>query len=308
MTATDNDNNVDVLARSGIFRDLPGEVLAEIAKAVRPQMVPPQTLIFGEGDPGDSLYIICSGRVRVFRSDESGLEIDLAVQGPGEAFGEISLLSGEPRSACVQVLEETHLLVLSKDDFDRILRKFPATSRVFFREMRRRLLRDEERLEGEVRESYKASRVSWFDFVVVLGVSVLLAMIFNSSNPNGIPILPAPPSSTIPVISAAAAMKDVQLGNALILDAMPENFYQKRHIQGSVNMPLALFDIVYAMTFSDENKERKIIVYGSTMSRPYDLELADKLLLRGFDQVSILEGGVDAWEAQGYPVTEQVKK
>jgi len=193
MTATDNDNNVDVLARSGIFRDLPGEVLAEIAKAVRPQMVPPQTLIFGEGDPGDSLYIICSGRVRVFRSDESGLEIDLAVQGPGEAFGEISLLSGEPRSACVQVLEETHLLVLSKDDFDRILRKFPATSRVFFREMRRRLLRDEERLEGEVRESYKASRVSWFDFVVVLGVSVLLAMIFNSSNPNGIPILPAPP-------------------------------------------------------------------------------------------------------------------
>jgi rhodanese-related sulfurtransferase len=73
-------------------------------------------------------------------------------------------------------------------------------------------------------------------------------------------------------------------------------------------MPLALFDIVYAMTFADEDKERKIIVYGNTISRPYDVELAEKLLLRGFDKVSILEGGLDAWDAKGYPVAEQAKK
>jgi rhodanese-related sulfurtransferase len=309
MTLTDDDNSVEVLARSGVFRDLPGEVLAEIAKAVRLRIVPPHSIIFKEGDPGDSLYIISSGKVRVFRRDETGMEIDLAIQGPGEAFGEIALLSGEPRSACVQVLDEAHLLVLSKEDFDRILREFPATSRVFFREMRGRLLRDEQRIEVEVREAYRASRVSWFDFVVVLGLSVLLALIFNSSNPNGVPFLPTFQSnSNISVISPAAAIKDVQLGNALILDAMPENFYQKRHIEGAVNMPLALFDIVYAMTFADENKERKIIVYGNTISRPYDVELADKLLLRGFDKVSILDGGLDAWEAKGYPVVEQAKK
>lgn len=309
MTLSDSDNKVEVLARSGIFRDLPGEVLAEIGKAVRLEVVPPQTIIFKEGDPGDSLYIISSGKARIFRSDATGMEIDLAIQGPGEAFGEIALLSGEPRSACVQVLDETHLLVLSKEDFDRILREFPVTSRVFFREMRRRLIKDEERLEMEVREAYRASRVSWFDFVAVLGVSVLLAVIFNFSNPNGVPFFPAFPSnSNISVISPAAAMKDLQLGDALIVDAMPENFYQKRHIQGAVNMPLALFDIVYAMTFADENKERKIIVYGNTISRPYDVELADRLLLRGFDRLSILEGGLDAWAAKGYPIAEQAKK
>jgi rhodanese-related sulfurtransferase len=309
MAKTDSNKNVEILAKSEIFRDLPGEVLAEIGKSVRLQIVPPHRMIFKEGDPGDSLYIIRSGKVRVFRRDESGMELVLAIQGPGEAFGEIALLSGEARSACVEVLDEAELLVLSKDDFDRILREFPATSKFFFREMRRRFLNDEQLLEGEVRDAYQASRISWFDFIVVLGVSVVLAMFFNYSNPNGVPVFPTiPTNSNISVITPSAAKEDVQRDNALILDAMPENFYQKRHIQGAVNMPLSLFDIVYAMTFADEDKERKIIVYGNTISRPYDVELADKLLLRGYKSVSILKGGLDAWEAEGYPVAEKAKQ
>jgi len=309
MANNDSNNNVEILAKSEIFRDLPGEVLAEIGKAVRLQIVPPHSMIFKEGDPGDGLYIIRSGKVRVFRRDESGMELVLAIQGPGEAFGEIALLSGEARSACVEVLDEAELLVLSRDDFDRILREFPATSKFFFREMRRRLLSDEQRLEVEVRDAYQASRISWFDSIVVLGVSVVLAIFFNYSNPNGVPVFPTAPSgSDISVISPPAAKEDVQRDNALILDAMPENFYQKRHIQGAVNMPLSLFDIVYAMTFADEDKERKIIVYGNTISRPYDVELADKLLLRGYKSVSILKGGLDAWEAEGYPVAEKAKQ
>jgi len=138
---------------------------------------------------------------------------------------------------------------------------------------------------------------------------MVLAMIFNYSNPNGVPLFPAFPSSgNIAVISPAAVMEDIRRGDALILDAMPENFYQKRHIQSAVNMPLALFDIVYTMTFADEDKDRKIIVYGDTISRPYDVQLADKLQLRGYKNVSILKGGMDAWEASGFPVTEKTNK
>ena len=82
----------------------------------------------------------------------------------------------------------------------------------------------------------------------------------------------------------------------------------KRHIKGAVNFPLALFDIVYMMTFAKEDKGKKIIVYGGTISKLYDLELADKLLLRGYEQVRILEGGLTAWEEKGYPVEEKVKE
>jgi CRP-like cAMP-binding protein/rhodanese-related sulfurtransferase len=309
MTMSEDDSTKELLARSTIFRDLPKGALDAISQAVRPLVVQKHTTIFREGDPGDSLYIISSGRVRIYRKGENQMEIDLSFPGPGEAFGEMALLTGEPRSADVEVLEETHLLVLSKEDFDGILRDFPDTSKVFFKEMRRWLIRDEKRLEVEVQEAYQASRVSWLDFLVVIGISIMLALIFNYSNPNAIPLLPdLPDKSSIPSISCSAAEAEVQGGDTLILDARPENFYQKSRIRGAVNMPLPLFDIVYMMTLADEDKEKKIIVYGGTISKHYDLELANKLLLRGFQNVRVLEGGLAAWEEKGYPVEEKAKK
>jgi len=73
-------------------------------------------------------------------------------------------------------------------------------------------------------------------------------------------------------------------------------------------MPMAIFDIVYLMSFSEEEKDKEIVVYGNTLSRPYDLEIAEKLLLRGYTDVKVLEGGLAAWEANGYPVEPKVSK
>jgi len=306
---SENESRMEILARSPVFRDLPREALEAISRAVQSLVVPQGTTIFREGDPADSLYIISSGKARVFRKGAEQVEIDLSFPGPGEAFGEMALLTGEPRSADVEVLEETHLLVLSKVDFDRILRDFPDTSKVFFREMRRLLIREERRLEMEVQEAYQASRVSWLDFLVVIAISTILAVFFNYSNPNGIALFPEFPDRTaMASISPAAAMEELAGGDALILDAMPENFYRKRHIKGAVSMPLPLFDIVYMMTLADEDKEKKIIIYGDTISKQYDLELANKLLLRGYQNVRILEGGLAAWEEKGYPVEEKANK
>lgn len=307
--AENDDRKRSVLTRSPIFRNLPDEALEAISRAVEHLDLPKGTTIFKEGDPGDSLYIIESGRVRIFRKEEAGIEIDLSIQGPGESFGEMALLTGEPRSADVQALDPVHLLVLPKEQFEGILRDFPVLSQVFVKEMRRWLLRDEKRLEMEAREAYKASRLSWLDFLVVIAVSAILAVVFNYSNPNGIVLFPKlPDKSSIPVLSPAQAAQELAGGRALILDAMPENFYQKRHIKGAVSMPLGLFDIVYMMSLSEEDKEKEIIVYGGTLSRFYDWEVAGKLLLRGHENVRILEGGLDEWEKLGYPVEAKGKK
>jgi len=306
---TENENRVNVLTKSAIFRDLPKEALDAISRKIQHLVVPQNTLIFKEGDPGDSLYIISSGKARIFRRDENGMEIDLSIQGPGETFGEMALLTGEPRSADVEILEETHLLVISKDHFDQISRDFPEISKILVKEMRRWLLRDEKRLEIEAREAYKASRMSWIDFFLVIAVSVILAVVFNYSNPNGIPLFPdSPDRNSIPAITPSAALEELQRNEAVLLDAMPSNFFQKQHIKGAVNMPLALFDIVYMMTFAEEEKEKKIVVYGRTISRLYDLEVANKLLLRGYRNVRILDGGLTAWETKGYPVEGKAKK
>jgi rhodanese-related sulfurtransferase len=221
----------------------------------------------------------------------------------------MALLTGEPMSADVEVLEDTHLMILSKDKFDRILRDFPDISKTFVKEMKRWLLRDDERLEMEAGKAYKASRTSWVDFFLIIAISIVLAVIFNSTNPNGIPLFPEfPGKSSVAAVSPSAAMEEIQQGETLILDAMPANFYQQRHIAGAVNIPLGIFDIVYLMTFPDEDNEKKILVYGGTISEPYDLEVANRLLLRGYKNVRILEGGLSAWETGGFPVEENAKK
>ncbi len=305
----ENDTNLNILTKSPAFRDLPKEALSAITRAAQDLVVPKHTIICKQGDPGDSLYIISSGKVRIFGRNGRGVEIDLSIQGPGDTFGEMALLTGEPISADAEALEETRLMILSKDQFDSILRDFPEISKAFVKEMRRWLLRNDERLEMEAGRAYRASRRVWVDFFLVIVISIVLAVIFNTTNPNGIPLFPEfPDRSSIPMVSPSAVMQEIQQGETLILDAMPTNFYQQRHIEGAVNIPLGLFDIVYLMTFAEQDKEKKIVVYGGTFSKPYDIEVANKLLLRGYKHVRILEGGLTAWEGRGYPVEEKARE
>jgi rhodanese-related sulfurtransferase len=291
------------------LRDLPPGELDELSRTLESRVVRPSEMIFKEGDPADAFYIIGSGQVRVFVRHENRIERELSVCGPGEHFGEVALLAGAARTANVESIGETHLIVLPKERFDRLLQDYPELSRKFVREMRGWLIKDQEIIEEEASVVFRASRASMLDFLLVVGVSILLAITFNISNPYGIPLIPERPDvESIPSISAAAAMQDYRQGQTLIVDAMPNNFYQKRHVKGAVNMPMALFDIVYLMKFSEEDKARKIVVYGNTISRPYDQEIAGKLLLRGYADVKVMDGGLKAWEAGGYPVEEQVSK
>lgn len=307
---TENDNgNIDGLLKSPHFRDIPHDRLVEIARAAESRVVPRDGIVFRQGDAPDGFYIVASGSVRVTKKNERGMERELGILGPGDSFGEMALLTGETRAADIVALEDTRLTVLSKEQFDGILREFPHLYTKFMKDMRTWLQKDDEMIFEGAEEAIKASRPSLIQFLLIIGVSVVLALSFNRSNPNGIPLFPTPPDrNSFPTVTASTAMEESQRGDALIVDAMPSNFYQKRHIKNAVNMPLALFDIVYTMTFDEEDKAKKIIVYGETISKPYDLEVADKLMLRGHTNVTVLAGGMEAWEAKGYPVEERSKE
>jgi CRP/FNR family transcriptional regulator, cyclic AMP receptor protein len=109
--------------KSNDFR-LSAEELAAIAKNGVPRAYPKNTIIVAEGDPGDSLYIVIEGRVKVFVSDENGKEAVLGVQGPGEYFGEMLLDEG-PRSASVMTLEPSRFLVVPRQRFREFLAANP---------------------------------------------------------------------------------------------------------------------------------------------------------------------------------------
>ena len=124
-----------------VLGQLPQEKWDEIARAVEDLVVAPGTVIFRQGDPGDKFYLIRTGRVRVFRED-AGLETELSVLQAGDDFGEMALFMEEPRSATVAALEETRLMVLSKEQFQSILRDFPNVTFAFVRQMSERILRN----------------------------------------------------------------------------------------------------------------------------------------------------------------------
>ncbi len=85
---------------------------------------PKNTIIMTEGDETDSLYIIISGRIKVFLSDDAGKEIILRTQGPGDYFGEIAL-DGRPRSASVMTLEPSRFLVIPRANVREFIRIHP---------------------------------------------------------------------------------------------------------------------------------------------------------------------------------------
>jgi len=124
-----------------VLGQLPQEKWDELARAVEDLVVAPGTVIFRQGDRGDKFYLIRTGRVRVFRED-ANLETEISVLQAGDDFGEMALFMDEPRSATVAALEETRLMVLSKEQFQSILKDFPNVTFAFVRQMSERLLRN----------------------------------------------------------------------------------------------------------------------------------------------------------------------
>jgi CRP-like cAMP-binding protein len=296
-------------ARSKVFAKLPRERYDELSRVAEHRVVAPNTIIFGQGDPGDKFYIIRSGKVRVFNRGSDGFESDLSVLRAGESFGQMSLLTGEVMSANMEAMEETHLMVLSKEQFESILKDFPDISLTFVKQISRWLMRANRVIEKEAFRQRRPPRTAWSHFVLIIGVSVLLALLFNQSNPNRISLFPkSADRKAIPLISAAQAMEEMKTGDTLIVDAGPEGFYQRKHIQGAISVPLSVFDILYEVTFGEEEKAKKVIVYGGTMSKLYDWELASMLLLKGHKDVRVLEGGTAAWEKAGYPLERWEEK
>jgi CRP/FNR family transcriptional regulator, cyclic AMP receptor protein len=109
------------LAKVPFFDGLTAEALAMIAPVTTEEAYPYGTRIFQYGDPGDKLYIILEGKVRIFREVGGMGEEALAVLGTGEVFGEMSLLDESTRSAGALAHERCRLLVITKDAFDDLL-------------------------------------------------------------------------------------------------------------------------------------------------------------------------------------------
>ena len=107
-----------VLKSAPLFSRVPAEDLASLARMAESRIIAPGQRIVAEGEPGDELYLLVHGRVAVTRGGHR-----ITTLGPGESFGEISVLDDGPRTATVVAEEQSEVLAIASEDFYEILRE-----------------------------------------------------------------------------------------------------------------------------------------------------------------------------------------
>ena len=140
----------DVLRKVPLFSDLSEAELARFADVTREREYPKNSVILFEDDPGDALYIVSAGQVKVVLIGEDGREVILSVLGDGDFFGEMALIDDEPRSAHVIAMRDSQLLVLRRDDFQAQLVTQPKIGLKLLRVLVQRLRRADEKIGGLV--------------------------------------------------------------------------------------------------------------------------------------------------------------
>jgi HD-GYP domain-containing protein (c-di-GMP phosphodiesterase class II) len=159
------------LAQAPLFAELPADALTALAEGASRRRYVPGEIVFHEGAPGDALHVVRRGLLAVVRpSRDPGLVLNR--MGPGDAFGEIAVLTESPRLASVVAVEASETLEVTRDDFDAVLAANPRATRRMLGALARSLTlakeevtRQNSRLEATVRERTADLRESQLEVV-----------------------------------------------------------------------------------------------------------------------------------------------
>lgn len=128
-----------MLSRVDLFHGLAGAELAALMASCIQRQYPKNSVIINDCDTADSMYIISSGRVKVYCSERNGKEYVVNTLGVGEYFGELALLDDKRRSASVRTLERSSFLILYREAFSEMVDRHPAVARKLVCNLTRRI-------------------------------------------------------------------------------------------------------------------------------------------------------------------------
>jgi CRP-like cAMP-binding protein len=131
----------EVLRKAPLFSFLDDEAAIALSASMTVQRLRRGEILFREGDAGDKLYLVSEGKVKLGRTSSDGRENLLAVLGPGQMFGELTLFDPGPRSATVTAVTDCELLSLSHEDLQRWLEGRPGVARGLLVQLASRLRR-----------------------------------------------------------------------------------------------------------------------------------------------------------------------
>ena len=140
MTCVDR----QVVKKTPLFAALDDETAMRLADSMTPMRLARGESVFEEGDPGDSLYVIVTGKMKLARTSGDGRESLLSVLGPGEMFGELSLLDPGARLTSARAVAEAELMSLGNKDLRDFLSEHPEVAMMMLAGLARRLRRTNE--------------------------------------------------------------------------------------------------------------------------------------------------------------------
>ena len=112
-----------IIERNRLFRGLPTTTIEQIAALAARRTYKSGAVVFVQGDPGDALYGVAAGSVKISTSSAGGKEVSLNVMEPGDTFGEIALLDGQPRTASATALAATELVIVQRQQFVALMQR-----------------------------------------------------------------------------------------------------------------------------------------------------------------------------------------
>ncbi len=128
-------NVTEQLKESALFKGIEIAGLEALVQAMKPQSFPEGAVLFEKDDPGDTMYIILSGKLRIYTHDQEGNLITLTYFGATRIFGEFALLDQQPRSASAAAVEPLEVLALHRSEFLEFLPKYPAVGLAMLRNL-----------------------------------------------------------------------------------------------------------------------------------------------------------------------------
>jgi len=141
---------LEALRSVPLFASLDDDAASELRSLLSDKKVPQNTRLFKQGDKGDAMYLIESGRVRISIRDDDDQEVTLAELAQGDFFGEMAIIDGRQRSADARVIEDAQFAILSRDSFLSFVRSNPDVALEMLSALTDRLRRTDELLRSRV--------------------------------------------------------------------------------------------------------------------------------------------------------------
>jgi CRP/FNR family cyclic AMP-dependent transcriptional regulator len=138
----------EFLSSLALFAYLEEEQLEQVARHIQPRTFAPGVTLFHQDMPGTMMYMIETGSVRVISIGRTGQELTLNVLGPGEIFGELSILDGEHRSATAITITPTVVWLLAQGDLTKFMNEYPSVNQAMVQLLVDRVRATAQRLEA----------------------------------------------------------------------------------------------------------------------------------------------------------------